>query len=130
MTPFTVFEESTGRILRSGIAPNENAALAQAGPNEGTLLAPADDAIGYVLDGALVQRPEIDLPEIVNLTINGVLTVSNAPAGAEILVDGSLVGLTDGFGLDVSFEFDGEYSFEIRVPFPYRPAKSKVKVSP
>jgi len=128
--PFSVYKESTGRVIRSGTAPNKSAAMAQAGLNEHILLVPADDATAFVLDGALVQRPEIDLPEAVSLAINEVLTIGNAPAGVEVLVDGSLIGLTDGFALDVSFELDGVYALEIRAPFPYQPAKSRVTVNP
>lgn len=123
MTPFTVYDPNTGRILRSGIAPNDAIATMQAIPenHESVLLALSDELTQYVDvgTGTVAYKPgvggAIDKTEVVAdmvdaVTITGIdseamVTVSGPNPTFEMMVlDGVMV---------LTFESAGEYQVEV-----------------
>lgn len=58
MILYTVYDPTTGEVLRSGSAPSQDAALLQ---GDDVLLGVAgDDVTQYVLDGVLTTRPTLE----------------------------------------------------------------------
>ena len=56
-TPFSVYDRSSGRILRTGSADSATA-KAQAGLGEGVILEAANHDLHYVGNGLIVDKPE------------------------------------------------------------------------
>lgn len=61
MKLYTVYNEDTGEVLRTGIAPDEQVD-AQVGPNESLLLGVQAPPFTYLVDGRFVPMPEQPTP--------------------------------------------------------------------
>lgn len=118
MTPFTVFEFSSGRIKRSGGCSAAADAVLQPGPGEDVVV--GQSARGdshYVVAGAVVERPSFPLPETLELPV-GVDQSYTLPPGVVVKAFGGTTTLEDG-QLIISAEFAGRYEMEF-VLWPYR----------
>lgn len=83
----------------------------------------------HVQDGAVVQRPALDLPSAHSLVAGDDWSLPGVPDGTAVLVDGADVGAADAAGLVLRFDEPGEYGLALRPPFPWRPAECAVTVT-
>ena len=130
MISFTVYNELSGEIVRTGKAPNTSVAEKQARKGYAVILADGSDAAQYVVDGEVIDRPTISMEANISTSINTPINLGHIPSHSVILVNGEPVGVTDGTDLELSFDLDGEYEVAIDLPFPWVPIKTTVKVKP
>lgn len=80
----------TRPVLRSGTAPDEETALAQAGPGETVGLGAASDVRHYLLDGELREREPLPAFDLLSIAADGVTAASVAglPLPARVVIDG------------------------------------------
>lgn len=106
-----LFDSTTGRILQLLVLPEEEgiARTAEAFHLQYLLVDELADNIGelfYVVDGALVPRPDL-----VGVTLNG-LHLSGMPVGGTLRIGASVYQLTDS-DVDLQFPLPGTYELRI-----------------
>lgn len=127
MTLFTIYDHDTGEVVRTGRAPNEHVARKQV--REGTdVIFEMVKSTQYVADGAIVDRPIIEIPEVGFVGV--AVVVQGVPADVDIKVDKTVVATSDGTALELEFGLDGEFEIEITPPFPYQCSTRKIRISP
>ncbi len=62
-------------------------------------------------------------------TVGVAVVATGVPAGVDIIVDGIVVGVSDGTDIDLVFDLDGRAEIEITSPFPHKPLKKIIEVS-
>lgn len=118
MTPYTVFELSGGFIKRSGGCSDAAHVALQPQPGEGVVVGQsARGDTHYVAAGIVIERPNLPLPETLELSV-GVDQSYTLPPGVVVKAFGSAATLEDG-QLVISAEFAGRYEMEF-VLWPYR----------
>ena len=127
MTPFTIYNEATGEVVRTGQAPNDAIAMKQV-RNGFAVMFERAKPVQYIADGKLINRPTIDIPDAASVGVPVML--GHIPSHSVILINGEPVGVTDGTDLELTFDLDGEYKVAIDLPFPWVPIKQTIKVSP
>ena len=105
-----IIHDSTGKILRCVSCPADHTAI-QCRGGECFIEGVANDATQYVKDGAATPRPAMPAG------VNG-LTLSGIPAGAEIAINGEMVGTADGSQITFTFDAQGDYAVKAAL-FPY-----------
>lgn len=131
MKNYVVFEELSGKILRSGVAPEELVPL-QAGAGERWAITPdwARDDTHYVSDvklGLVSPRPSLTLaPSKTTVAADGVdAAVIDVPANAEVVVEmpwnEELRTTVAAPPLELTFDRPGTYRVKVSA-FPYRDA--------
>src|SRR5215203_2820773 len=113
----SVYEISTGRITR--IVWTETEANLNLQPQEGEaiLIGHYDTRTHYVVDGAVVARPDMPIPQ--SIEVNGTQTIT-VPEGAFVRHPGVKVGTINGESIDVAPPLNADgYEIVIRA-FPYR----------
>jgi len=113
---WVIFHQGLGVITRVIDAPALSMAQLQLQPGEGLLEGDADDRANYVLDNAIVPRPEMPV-EVSGNTLS-------VPAGTEFSVRGPafMSGIaTDGV-LEFEFSEPGRYTIHL-ANWPYRDAE-------
>lgn len=110
---YTVYEDATGRILRSGTGP-EDAALDQAETGQSVIIGEAgNDETQFVeiIDGNYVMT---DRPVVADL--------NNVPEGTVVYVNSENQGTTPAGDPVVEVEADvaGTYQVRLEPPFPYQ----------
>lgn len=137
MNPFVV-SDPTGRILRSGWAPD--VAIQARNPGEialeatGPILSDFEGPIFvgvsyYVASGEIAVRPATGLPAAHTVTANTDWLVPNVPVGTVVFIDGDDAGTVDTGDLVLSFALAGVWQVELRPPFPWVEAKCEVTVT-
>jgi len=121
MTERLKYDPSSGRIIALLSGPLDNDA-------SGELLGgPFGSVDGlYVVDGKLVQRPSLGLPEHVSTLSD--LSLGELPSGSIVYIDGRKVGVSDGSDVTVSFPLPRVYEVTVSPPFPYLELKMEVSV--
>ena len=82
----------------------------------------------YVSNGAVVDRPTLNVPGSVSITVAEDWSLPDLPVGTELYIDGRLEGISDEDGLTLNFGFPAQVSVEFRPPFPTLPATCEVTV--
>ena len=121
MTPYTIYEAS-GRILRTGYCPTDHVEL-QVQDGESALLVESNDAAQYVVDGAVVDRPDMGVTLPTTATADGTTEtiIAAVPIGAHVHVFGptSMDGTTEAAGdVVLTFALPGDYTVSI-LCFPF-----------
>lgn len=126
-----VVADATGRILRVGLCPAEDATL-QAGAGEAVALAAdfPDQDLDWVNAGVVEPRPRIvGFPAVHGLAAGEHWTIAGVPIASAVAVDGIAVGTTDGSDLTVSFPEAGKWVLSLTPPWPWLPMRCEVTVS-
>lgn len=105
-----IIHDNTGKIIRSVFCP-ESMAEAQCHTGESYLEGRANDATQYVLNGQLTERP------VMPVTVTG-QTLTGAPEGATISINGKAAGVADGTDIELTFDLPGDYRVKAEL-FPY-----------
>lgn len=123
----TVYDLATGKITRIVSAPGA-LAFRQAGAEEGFIEGKANDVLQYVLDGQVVDRPQMTAAldkTFVLANTEDVATVSGLPVPCTLEFNGNSYDITDG-----CFEFttntEGSYTFMFSA-WPYLDATFTVE---
>lgn len=120
-------DPTTGEIL-SIVAGN----LVSTSSNHRGVIVNVDDLVSinpdkhYHNDGAIVDRPVVTTPD--EATVAEVVSIAGVPSGVDVVIDGEVVGVSDGTSVELTFDLDGEYEIEIVPPFPFIPLKKILKV--
>lgn len=127
MENFTIYEPTTGQILRSGACIASDLEL-QLQEGEALVLGSSDDLTHYVLDGEIVDRPtfSISKTEIVADDVDEAV-IANLPDPVTITVDGVPYEVAGGT-LAITSPMPAAYKIEID-HWPYRPFKVEVVAS-
>lgn len=123
------FHDADGRIMQTGRLLHADecdatvaASDALAGWAEGTWGAGKH----YVVDGAVIERPQTGLPSAHTVSQGKDWTVPNVPDGTRVYVDGEDLGATDPLGLTLSFSAPGVWRVDLAPPWPWQPASCEV----
>lgn len=123
---YLVYSTHSGEIMRR--VSCESAAIdAQVGPHEGWIEGDADDETHYVAFGAIAARPAITPPAETARMGDAVPLV--VPPGSAMTVNGAL-HVAESADVELVFETDGAFLVEIAPPFPWRPLRVEIEVSP
>lgn len=119
--------DSEGRKIAQFTGREIDAALNV--PTGGEMIAGDFDENEVYWNGAtLAPRPALNIPAQHTVPVNTDWTLTDIPAGTEVLIDGATVATTDGSDLDLSFPEAGPWDLELRPPFPWRDAACEVMV--
>ncbi|WP_198133287.1 hypothetical protein [Roseobacter sp. AzwK-3b] len=88
----------------------------------------ADVFKDYIVAGGVTPRPGLGLPDTHTLAANADWSLPDIPDGTSVLIDQMEQGVTSG-GLVLSFPEAGEWTVELRPPFPYLDATCTVTVT-
>lgn len=123
----TVYDLATGKITRIVSAPGA-LAFRQAGAEEGFIEGKANDVLQYVLDGQVVDRPQMTAAldkTFILANTEDVATVSGLPEPCTVTFKGQQYEVTDGsFGFHV--DIPGTYVVDIEA-WPHLPATFTVE---
>lgn len=121
MINYIIYSTINGEILRTGVTPELEQQVIN--PSEAALEGMADGRTQYVVDGAVVDRPEN--PTTVNKTevlADGVdaFAFSNYPASSVIMIEGNLryFGVLAAGADDFVTSYPGAYTVTV-FSFPY-----------
>ena len=125
---FTIYDPNTGRIVCTLLTSDGHIApdfLAERGVAlQGTF----DGSTYWVDSGEPALRPTLALPAAHTMAVHSDWTIPDAPAGTEVEVDGSTIGVVDQTGLTLSFDTTGVWPVTLRPPFPWVEAICEVTV--
>lgn len=110
MTPYSVYEKVTGRVVKSGICHKEILHL-QYSEGEDILLFKVDDSTHYIKEGEVVLRP------IMNLIVSND-SLENIPLGSVIYLDGEYLGECNTGLVELVKEDNSVYKIRVEC-FPY-----------
>lgn len=131
---FTIYQETTGLILRSGTT--NNSSMINVRPGELLLMnhrPPEGRSERYYVQpdepGSPILRPEIATPAAA-IPLSEPLTIEAVVANSSVYVDDVLMGVTtvDGDVL-IDFDTDGFFTIRIATPFPWLPLKHTIEVT-
>lgn len=74
-------------------------------------------------------RPGTGLPATAQVAVGVTWAVPAIPAGTVAIVDGAELGMVPANGLEVRFDYPGEYLVELRPPFPWLGGVCEVEVT-
>lgn len=119
-----------GRILHSGVAPDEDGALLQIeGPDEYLLLTDeveVDGDLYRIVAGEIVERPTLAFDKTTILADGeDKATLTGLPDPCTVLVDGTPYEVTGGT-LQVTSDMPATYEIEIEDPFPAQYFKATI----
>lgn len=116
MLPFTVYDNETGEILRSGQAQNHMADALLQSPGESLLIGEFDGAAYYVEKGRARARPS--LPAI-SVTETGLTFAEMPPDGTTITVESRFINGTFDVAMpELAFAVSDAFKVEVTPPFP------------
>lgn len=119
MSVGTIYDSTTGRVLRIVSGMDDESLTAQLAPAEGILLGViCNDETQYV-DGGVAIRDKGQLPEIAPLAVPAdgvsIAAVTGLPNPTRVMVSGACVDdfmVTDGV-LELTFDHPGKYSVQL-----------------
>jgi len=117
MSLYTVYDATTGEVLRSGYAPVSMVAM-QAGTGEATLEAAADDATQYV---DLTSVPAIAAKQTmapVTTITTGQVVLDGLPDPCIVACNGQEAAVTGGT-VTLAFDLPGDYEVTLSAPPQY-----------
>ena len=118
MNGYTIYSVETGRIVRCGGCSSFEDIKLQPSPGEGVFVGQsARGDTHYVVAGIVIERPNLPLPETLELSV-GVDQSYTLPPGVVVKAFGSTTTL-EGGQIVISAEFAGRYKMEF-VLWPYR----------
>lgn len=132
---YAVYDNRTGEIIHSGATADANAApvalrRVTSGRHEIISFLPTrvSGAESYVVDGAVVERPSLGLPETLALPPGAapVTVLSGLPEGTVVEMRGEPVPVVDGAVSIVPQTTD----LHVAPPFPWRAADVRVVLEP
>ncbi len=125
-----VYDTDTGRILLTHRGKRHQIEHNMKSGSLVDLVVPRniEAAKHYHKNGAIADRPVIEVPE--SAMVDVAIGVSGVPSGVDIIINGAVVGVSDGTDTELMFDLDGEYEIEVKPPFPYIPVKTKITVTP
>lgn len=124
----TIFNQSTGEILRVCTIGNPMDIPDQIRPGEDWLWEGCDDSLQYVVDGAAVARPTLGLAAETILEIGALLSFP-VPTGTVVILDGVDLGVTEAEEpVELTWAEPATLRLHLRPPFPYREHFIKVVV--
>jgi hypothetical protein len=91
--------------------------------------APLDDTLHMIVDGALVDRPALDVTETLTIPADGVarVIVTGMPMDTLVRRNGVRLGYATG-DLTITPAEVGSHDFDLRPPFPYRRAEFRLEI--
>lgn len=119
MKPYTVYDKQTGRIIQV-VYTNFEPPVDE---SQEVLSGEWPDKSYYIVNNTPVERPLIDLGEVIELQFGKSLEV---PLGAEVYVNGKKLDNVE----DISSLPPGEYRFGVDPPFPTKGVESTMIIYP
>lgn len=127
---YALYYLGTGEILQMMDLPAS--LVAQNNPDTnvyGMLECVANDAIHYISEGQVVDRPQLNAPDTTMIAAGEYSTVLGVPEGTEVFVNNSLVGVIDDGAFGFTCDVPGKYQIRVEPPFPYIPIMYEVTVN-
>jgi hypothetical protein len=124
---FIVYQESTGRIMRSGFCQESDFDLQIIHEDEAVLEASCDLNNDYILNAAVTARPTSGLVDV-TLAVDEDLVKPDLPVGTVILIDEIEVSTLTEPGLEIAFPTPGIWKLSVECPFPWINSSCEVTV--
>lgn len=125
---YTLYDTTTGRILRSGTCQDNVASLLVRNPDEAVLTGQSwDDSEWRIVNGA--PAPLLDLTFPALSVPAGQDWTMDIPEGSLVWVDENCVLEADSEGATLSFSASGSYEIWIESAFPYRNTSATLEVT-
>ena len=120
MNVITIYNQ-TGEIQRTTVCP-EALNDAQLLSGESYIVGDYNDTSHYVNGVTVTEKPQMSLSvssTSVKADATDLVTITNIPVGAKVVVDGNVIQVDDGI-VELTFDHVGEYSLTFSL-FPYKP---------
>lgn len=119
MKPYTIYDQQTGRITQVVYTSFEP----PVGEGQGVLSGEWPDRRYYIVNSVPVERPLIDLGEVVEFQFGELLEL---PLDADVYVNGAKLNGIEG----ISSLPPGEYRLGVNPPFPTKGVESTMIIHP